>query len=134
MPLNENRLNMENHNFVPFEFADLESEPLSAEIVNAGDSLVIQIEYIEQERPIMYGGPLEMYGNYTLQQIYWHWIESTDPANELHEIYFPAELHLLFYITSYGSDGEYGFKSTSCLVLAFPFKVSRFALRHLMWW
>lgn len=114
---------MKKHFFNPFAFVDLDSEPQFAEFVNAGDSLVIILDYDKLKRSIMYGGPLEEHDNYTLRKVFWHWTDRTNPANDLDDFKFPAELHLLFYSTTYGSEGDYRLKSINCLALAFPFKV-----------
>ncbi|XP_058981653.1 carbonic anhydrase 2-like [Musca domestica] len=123
IPLNERSVDIRVVQFEPFAFDNFDAKPLTAEIVNSEDLLQIQLRYSEDERPVIYGGPLQELGNFTLARIDWYSLEVTDPANDLDDIKFPVELHIIFYNKKYRSLAKAGHRPNGNMVLAFPLKV-----------
>ncbi|XP_073827816.1 carbonic anhydrase 1-like [Musca autumnalis] len=115
IPLDEKSVQVKVQIFKPFRFENLDAVPVFAELVNVEGQLYIMFEYSLQQPPIMYDGPREEYGNYSLQFIFWRWLEKSQPENDLDGIQFPAEFHLLFSNTKD--------KDSVWTALAFSFKV-----------
>ncbi|XP_011290608.1 uncharacterized protein LOC105261518 [Musca domestica] len=121
MPLRDSDVTVKRHNFNAFAFENLDAEPIDAEMWNTEDYLALYLEYDQNNRPIAYGGPLQEYGNYTMEQILWHWLE---PAKGQEATPFAAELHILFYHINYRKlIKSKGNPYYSCMAMVFPFKV-----------
>ncbi|XP_073836993.1 uncharacterized protein [Musca autumnalis] len=123
LPLDEGHVSIAYKKFKRFEFENFNAEPQYAVLANAEGSLIIRIDYYEGNEPIIYAGPLEEHGNYTLQQIFWYWLEKTESQNDLGDTKFPAELHLIFYHTEYPDLAPADKKSFGMMVFTFRFKV-----------
>ncbi|XP_073827815.1 uncharacterized protein [Musca autumnalis] len=115
IPVDEKSVQIKTQNFKPFRFDNLDAVPTFAELSNLEGTLYIRFEYSSQKRPIMYAGPRERNGNYTLEHILWRWLEESQPENDFGDIQLPAELHLFF---SHIKD-----KQSAKTALAFPLKV-----------
>ncbi|XP_073827814.1 uncharacterized protein isoform X2 [Musca autumnalis] len=115
IPVDEKSVQIETQNFKPFQFENLDAVPTFAELSNLEGALFIKFEYSRQKRPIIYAGPREEYGNYTLEFVFWRWLEKSQPENDFGDIQLPAELHLFF------SNIKDRFSNRTAL--AFPLKV-----------
>ncbi|XP_073848959.1 carbonic anhydrase 1-like [Musca autumnalis] len=125
MPLNETNLEIREKSWEPFAFDNFDVILSAAELKNSEDNLFVEFSYEDGRVPIIYGGPLKEYGNFTLARIYWHWLEKSQPQNDLGAIKFPVALHLIFYDTKYESLDVAGEKGSTIIALAFSFKVVR---------
>lgn len=91
---------------------------------NSEGSLFLRIDYSEENQPIIYRGPLQKYGNYTLDSIVFNWLQETQPENAWEDLMFPVEFQLLFINIDYDNVTQRGYASNyEMMIFTFGFKV-----------
>ncbi|XP_011201657.2 carbonic anhydrase 7 [Bactrocera dorsalis] len=123
-PINIDSVNVIRRTYPPLIAEHFGSQPISAEILNNGHTVVVRLEYAE-ERPTVWGGPLV--GEFVFEQLHFHWGDNDTFGSEdrINNVSFPAELHMVFRNIKYPTFEEAAAKSNGVAVLAYFYKITR---------
>lgn len=121
-PINIDLLNVETVDFDELKLLRFDERPISGDLVNNGHTVILHLTY-EDEEPTISGGPLN--GTFVFAQLHFHWGDNDTYGSEdlINNHSFPAELHMVFYNTKYGSFDNAVGHSEGVAVLAFFFQL-----------
>ncbi|XP_028902040.2 carbonic anhydrase 1 isoform X3 [Zeugodacus cucurbitae] len=122
-PINIDSVNVIRRTYPSLIADNFGTQPLSAEIVNNGHTVVVRLEY--KNRPTVTGGPLA--GEFVFEQLHFHWGDNDTFGSEdrINNVSFPAELHMVFRNTKYPTFDDAAKESNGVAVLAYFYKITR---------
>ncbi|XP_055911169.1 carbonic anhydrase 2 isoform X2 [Eupeodes corollae] len=123
-PINIDLLNVIEHEFGDLVLERFDELPISGDLLNNGHTVIVHLNY-EDEEPTISGGPLN--GTFRFAQLHFHWGDNDTYGSEdrINNQSFPAELHMVFYNTLYGSFEDAVGHSEGIAVMAFFYVLER---------
>lgn len=121
-PINIDIVNVQTQTFDDLIHQGFYDTPQTGDIVNNGHTVVIHLDYNDEE-PSITGGPLN--GTFQFAQLHFHWGDNDTFGSEdmINNISYAAELHMVFYNQIYGNfDAALG-HNQGVAVLAFFYTI-----------